>query len=44
MLFAISGVLAIAIVVLVVVKPAEKNVEEVNLEKLKGQKRKDGKK
>lgn len=43
-LFAISGVLAIAIVVLIVVKPAEKNVEEVNLEKLKGQKRKNGKK
>ncbi len=35
-LFAISAVLAVAIVVLFVVKPSEKNVEEVDLEKLKG--------
>lgn len=35
-LFAISAVLAIAIVVLFVVKPSDKKVKEVDLEKLKG--------
>lgn len=38
-LFAISAVLAVVIVVLFVVKPPEKNVEEVDLEKLKGKKK-----
>ncbi len=38
-LFAISAVLAVAIVVLFVVKPSEKNVEDVDLEKLKGKKK-----
>ncbi len=37
-LFAISAVLAVAIVVLVLVKPAEKSVEDVDLDKLKGKK------
>lgn len=37
-LFSISAVLAVAIVVLFVVKPTEKNVEDVDLEKLKGKK------
>ncbi len=35
-LFAISGVLAVVIIVLFVVKPSDKTVEEVDLEKLKG--------
>ncbi len=39
-LFSISGVLAIAIVVLFVVKPADKTVEEVDLGSLKGKKNK----
>ena len=39
-LFAISAVLAVAIVVLFVVKPSEKNVEEVDLDSLKGKKKK----
>ncbi len=43
-LFAISAVLAVAIVVLFVVKPSEKNVEEVDLDKLKGKKNKNEKK
>lgn len=44
-LFAISGVLAIVVVVLFLVKPSEKKVEEVDLEKLKGKKKnKTGKK
>ncbi len=38
-LFAISGVLAIAIVVLFVVKPSDKKVEEVDLASLKGNKK-----
>ena len=38
-LFAISGVLAIVVVVLFLVKPSEKKVEEVDLEKLKGKKK-----
>ena len=38
-LFAISGVLAIVIVILFVVKPSEKKVEEVDLEQLKGRKK-----
>lgn len=38
-LFAISGVLAVIVVVLFLVKPAEKKVEEVDLEKLKGKKK-----
>lgn len=38
-LFSISAVLAIVIVVLFVVKPSEKKVEEVDLEKLKGKKK-----
>ena len=42
-LFAISAVLAVVIVVLFVVKPPEKNVEEVDLEKLKGKKKNDKK-
>lgn len=42
-LFSISAVLAVVIVVLFVVKPAEKNVEDVDLDKLKG-KKKGGKK
>ena len=37
-LFAISGVLAVIIIVLFVVKPSDKTVEEVDLEKLKGRK------
>ncbi len=39
-LFAISAVLAVAIVVLFAVKPSEKNVEEVDLDSLKGKKNK----
>ena len=38
-LFSISAVLAIAIVVLFVVKPSDKKMEEVNLTELKGQKK-----
>ena len=38
-LFAISGVLLIAIIVLCVIKPSDKNVEEVDIEKLKGKKK-----
>lgn len=38
-LFAISGVLAIVVVVLFLVKPSEKKVEEIDLEKLKGKKK-----
>ncbi|MBD5636573.1 MAG: hypothetical protein HDP28_01955 [Clostridia bacterium] len=43
-LFAISGVLAIIVVVLFLVKPSEKKVEGVDLEKLKGKKKKTQKK
>lgn len=39
-LFAVSGVLAVAIVVLLVVKPSDKKVEEIDLEKLKGKHKK----
>lgn len=39
-LFSVSAVLAIVIVVLFVVKPSEKKVEEVDLEKLKGRRKK----
>ena len=39
-LFAISGVLAIVVIVLFLVKPSDKKVEEVDLEKLKGKKKK----
>ena len=39
-LFSISAVLAIAIIVLFVVKPADKKIEEVDLDKLKGKKKK----
>ena len=38
-LFAISGVLLIAIIVLCVIKPSDKKVEEVDIEKLKGKKK-----
>lgn len=38
-LFAIAGVLAIVVVVLFLVKPSDKKVEEVDLEKLKGKKK-----
>ena len=38
-LFAISGVLLIAIIVLRVIKPSDKKVEEVDIEKLKGKKK-----
>lgn len=38
-LFSISGVLAIVVVVLFLVKPSEKRVEEIDLEKLKGKKK-----
>ncbi len=38
-LFAISGVLAIIVVVLFLIKPSEKKVEEIDLEKLKGKKK-----
>ena len=38
-LFSISGVLAVIIIVLFVVKPSDKTVEEVDLEKLKGKKK-----
>lgn len=38
-LFSISGVLAIAIVVLLVVKPSEKTPEDIDLNKLKGKKK-----
>ena len=37
-LFSISAVLAIAIIVLFVVKPSDKKLEDVDLEKLKGKK------
>ncbi len=40
-LFSISGALAIAIVVLFVVKPSDKKVEEVDLASLKGNKKKE---
>ena len=43
-LFAISGVLAIVVVVLFLIKPSDKKVEEVDLEKLKGKKKKTNKK
>ncbi len=43
-LFAISGALLIAIIVLCVVKPSDKKVEEVDIEKLKGKKKKSAKK
>ncbi len=39
-LFSISAVLAVIIVILFVVKPSDKNVEDVDLEKLKGKKAK----
>ena len=39
-LFSISAVLAVIIIVLFVVKPSDKTVEEVDLEKLKGKKNK----
>ena len=39
-LFAICGVLLIAIIVLCVIKPSDKKVEEVDIEKLKGKKNK----
>ena len=39
-LFSISAVLAVIIIVLFVVKPSDKTVEEVDLEKLKGRKTK----
>ena len=39
-LFAISGVLAIVVVVLFLIKPSDKKVEEVDLDKLKGKKNK----
>ncbi len=39
-LFSISAVLAVIIVILFVVKPSDKRVEEVDLEKLKGTKKK----
>ncbi|MDE7296161.1 MAG: hypothetical protein K2N84_02730, partial [Clostridia bacterium] len=39
-LFSISGVLLIAIVILFIVKPSEKKVEEIDLDKLKGKKKK----
>ncbi len=42
-LFSISAILLVVIVVLVIVKPSEKNVEAVNLEKLKGKKKKNHK-
>lgn len=38
-LFSISGALAVAIVVLLVVKPSEKTPEDVDLNKLKGKKK-----
>lgn len=43
-LFSISGVLAIAIVVLLVVKPSEKTPEDIDLDKLKGKKKNNAKK
>ena len=39
-LFSISAVLAVIIIVLFVVKPSDKTVEEVDLEKLKGRRKK----
>lgn len=42
-LFSISAVLAVIIVILFVVKPSDKNVKEVDLEKLKGRKKNDKK-
>ena len=39
-LFAISGVLAVIVVILFLIKPSDKKVEEVDLEKLKGNKKK----
>lgn len=42
-LFSISAVLAVIIVILFVVKPSDKNVKEVDLEKLKGKKKNDKK-
>lgn len=38
-LFAISALLAVIVVVLLIVKPSDKNVEEVDLKKLKGSKK-----
>ncbi len=38
-LFSISGVLAIALIVLLFIKPSDKKVEEVDLSKLKGRKK-----
>lgn len=38
-LFSISGVLAVAIVILFIVKPSDKKVEEIDLDKLKGKKK-----
>lgn len=43
-LFSISAVLAIVIVILFIVKPSEKNVEDVDLDELKGKKPKKNKK
>ena len=43
-LFSISGVLAIVVVVLFLIKPSEKNVEAVDIEKLKGKKKNKSKK
>lgn len=43
-LFSISAVLAVIIIVLFVVKPSDKTVEQVDLEKLKGKKNKTDKK
>lgn len=42
-LFSISALLAVIIVILFVVKPSDKNVKEVDLEKLKGRKKNDKK-
>lgn len=39
-LFSISGVLLIAIVILFIVKPSDKKMEEIDLDKLKGKKKK----
>lgn len=39
-LFSVSGVLLIAIVILFIVKPSDKKMEEIDLDKLKGKKKK----
>ena len=39
-LFSIAAVLAVIVVILFLIKPTDKGVEEIDLEKLKGKKKK----